>query len=482
MRLSLKIFLLMFGVAFIVSGATGSYFYFQAKQTMLRAIQDQLRTASQTSASSISGDDLQLLTRQEQVISPAYKRVQDVLWDITQTNSDFLYAYTMRLKDGEVRFVVDSPPSDDNQDGVISEDELPAPIGEKYPNPPQTLLQGFVQPSVDDQLYQDQWGWTISGYAPIQDSQGRNVGLLGIDMSAARMEAKLAEIKRAGLISLGVSFLLALCFTWFLSKSMARPIHALQNAFRRVGEGDLEARVPENGKDELARLSRDFNQLVQELKEKELLKASLGKVMHREAVNRLLNNELQLGGETITASILFCDLRGFTAISEKLPPKVLVGLLNDYFSAMVKVVEAHGGMLDKFVGDKVMAVFGYDQHGPESRAKSLQAGLEMLAECDRLNSSLGLKQDMQLVNSIGIHSGQVLAGNIGSQERMEYTVIGDAVNIAAKLEGLSRQLNTRLVVSQEALQGVSPLPENLQNAGLHRVPGRAEELEVFILQ
>ncbi|MFO8032320.1 MAG: adenylate/guanylate cyclase domain-containing protein, partial [Desulfohalobiaceae bacterium] len=387
----------------------------------------------------------------------------------------------MRLRDGEVRFVVDSPPSDDNQDGVISEDELPASIGAKYPNPPQTLLQGFVQPSVDDQLYKDQWGWSISGYAPIQDSQGRNVGLLGIDMSAARMEAKLEEIQRAGLISLAVSVLMALCFTWILSKSITRPIHALQSAFRRVGEGDLEARVQVQGKDEMAKLSQDFNHLVQELKEKELLKSSLGKVMQKEAVSKLLNNELELGGETVTASILFCDLRGFTGISEKLPPKILVGLLNDYFSAMVKVVERHGGMVDKFVGDKIMAVFGFVQPGPQSRAKALQAGMEMLAECDSLNSGLGLKQDLQLVNSIGIHSGQVLAGNIGSSQRMEYTVIGDAVNIAAKLEGMSRQLETRLVVSQEALQDLSHLPESLQSAGLHSVPGRAEQLELYVL-
>ncbi|MFO8031477.1 MAG: hypothetical protein R6U22_02935, partial [Desulfohalobiaceae bacterium] len=224
MRLGTKIFLLIFLVAFIISGSTGSYFYFQSKQTMLRAIQEQLLTAAKSFSGSISGDDLELLTSEEQMISPAYKRVQDVLYDITQTNPDFLYAYTMRLQDGQVYFVVDSPPSDDNQDGEITADELPAPIGEKYPDPPQTLLQGFVQPSVDSQLYQDQWGWTISGYAPIQDSQGRNLGLLGIDMSAARMEAKLEEIQRAGLISLGVSVLMALCFTWLLSKSITRPI------------------------------------------------------------------------------------------------------------------------------------------------------------------------------------------------------------------------------------------------------------------
>lgn len=481
MRLSLKIFLLMFVVAFTISGATGSYFYLQAKNTMLSAIQDQLLTSAKSFSHSISGDDLQALTKEDQMDSPAYKRIQDILYYITQTNEDFLFAYTMRLQDGEVHFVVDSPPSDDTGDGIISEDEMPEPIGALYPGAPQTLLQGFVRPSVDDQLYQDYWGWTISGYAPIQDSQGRNVGLLGIDMSAEQLENKLSDIKQAGMISLAVAAFLALVFTYALTRNITRPIYSLQRAFQQVGAGDLETSVPVKGQDELAQLTRDFNALVQELKEKQLLKSSLGKIMHQEAVSKLLNNELRLGGETITASILFCDLRGFTAISEKLPPKILVGLLNDYFTAMVQVVEKHGGMVDKFVGDKIMAVFGHVESGAQSRAQALQAGLDMLTECDQINSRLGLKENLQLVNSIGIHSGQVLAGNIGSPERMEYTVVGDAVNIAAKLETKSRELQTRLVLSQAALEDLDKTPQNLRSIGLQSVPGRAEQLELYIL-
>ncbi len=481
MRLSLKIFILMFVVAFTISGASGSYFYLQSRETMLQSIQSQLLTASKSFSYLISGEDLQSLTDVEHTGSPAYNRVQNVLYQICQTNDDFLFAYTMRLIDGEVRFVVDSPPSDDKGDGVISEEEMPEPIGALYPEPPQTMLQGFVRPSVDDRLYEDQWGWTISGYAPIQDAEGRNVGLLGIDMAAERMESRLAEIKQAGAISLAVAAFLALIFTLVLTRNITRPIHALQQAFQKVGAGDLEVRVPEAGRDELAELSRDFNALVLELKEKQLLKASLGKVLHQEAVSRLLNNELKLGGETITVSILFCDLRGFTAISENLPPKMLVGLLNDYFTAMVQVVEKNGGMVDKFVGDKIMAVFGHAESGPESRAQAMQAGLEMIEACERINVSLGLQSNMQLVNSIGVHSGRVLAGNIGSPERMEYTIIGDAVNIAAKLEAKSRELDTRMVVSQEGLQDVQQLPRGLHNAGLQSVPGRGERLELYIL-
>ncbi|MFP4109358.1 MAG: hypothetical protein ACLFT1_09825, partial [Desulfonatronovibrio sp.] len=138
MRLSLKIFILMFTVAFTISGATGSFFYFQSKGAMLDAVRDQLQTAAKAFAETISGDDLETLTRPEHADTAEYKKIQKILHNITQTNTDFLFAYTMRMQDGEVVFVVDSPPSDDSGDGIISEDEMSEPVGTVYPNPPAT--------------------------------------------------------------------------------------------------------------------------------------------------------------------------------------------------------------------------------------------------------------------------------------------------------------------------------------------------------
>ncbi len=481
MRLGLKIFILMFVVAFTVSGATGSYFYLQSRDTMLQTVQSQLLTAAASYAGLIPGDTLLKLTTPEDMDSLEYKQIQSILYQITQTNQDFLFAYTMRLQDDQVLFVVDSPPSDDTGDGIISEDEMPEPIGAVYPDPPHTLLKGFARPSVDDTIYEDQWGWTISGYAPVLDSQGRHVGLLGIDMCADHLGDKLADIRKAGLLSLAVSGLLAVCFTMVLARNITRPIKELHSGFSRVGNGDLSVSIPVQGRDELADLAGQFNEMVSELKEKQLLKSSLGKVMHKEVVSRLLTNDLKLGGETAQASILFCDLRGFTGISEKLPPKILVSLLNDYFSLMVRIVEKNGGMVDKFIGDKLMSVFGHPNPFPGSAASAFQAGLEMLEACDDMNASQGLQKELHLENSIGLHTGLVLAGNIGSPERMEYTVIGDAVNTAARLEAKTRQLKTRLAVSSITVQELDSVPENLIYCGEVDLEGRREKLGVYTL-
>ena len=482
MRISVKIFLLMFVVAFTISGATGSYFYYQVKGAMLDAVKDQLKTAAMAVSRGICGDEMELITEPGHAQTSEYQGIQDVLYNITQTNKDFLFAYTMRLQDGKVVFVVDSPPSDDTGDGMISEDEMPEPVGTLYPDPPPSMLEGFVRASSDDQPYKDHWGWTISGYAPIQDAGGRSVGLLGIDMDLERFEEKLRTIRLAGGVSLVIAIVLAAVLTMVLTRTILRPVRSLQNGFARVSRGEYETRLQVKGKDDLARLTRDFNNMVSGLQEKQTLKNTLGKLMPKKVLSRMLLSELKLGGEIVRTTIVFCDLRNFTTISEKLPPKILVGLLNDYFTEMVQIVEKHQGIVDKFVGDKIMAVFGHPVPTGNDYQNALNAGLEMIKKCDELNQKMGLSNNLRLENSIGIHSGDVLAGNIGSPDRMEFTVIGDAVNSAARLEGITRNMNTRLAVSEVTAGGIRDLPSDLEYAGKQTLPGRVEKMGFYILK
>lgn len=482
-----KLMLGIMGIAFLASGATGSYFYWQAKKSMLSSIQEQLKAAAMIGANLIDGAQVEKLQSPEQATSPGYKQLEYLMGDLAQSSSEFLYAYIMRIQDGEVKFVVDSPPSDDDADGEISPDEMPAPIGEPYPNPPQELLQGFVRPAVDDEPWKDKWGWTMSGYAPITTDSGRQVALLGIDMSANRIRDKLAAIQQAGLISLGLALALALVLTWILSRQILSPVRTLQQAMQAVADGDLGQRLPVGRSDEFGRLMQLFNHMIQGLREKDLLKKSLGKVMDRSMINRLLADELKLGGEVMEASILFCDLRQFTALSTKLPPHLLVSLLNEYFTLMVREVESRGGMVDKFVGDSLMVVFEHregrkseDDRGSDPDAP-VEAAIAMLAECDRLNAKQRLEGDFALENSIGLHLGTVVAGNIGSPERMEYTCIGDAVNVAARLEKETRAMNTRLAVSSQVHSRLKRTAHLFQAKGEVSLRGREEPVAVWVL-
>jgi len=449
MSVRVKLMLGIMGIAFLASGATGSYFYWQAKSAMLNSIKQELQSAAVIGARFVKGEEIQKIQEPEHKATPAYQRLQALMGDMAQSTPEFLYAYIMRMHSGEVEFVVDSPPSDDDGDGQISEDEMPAPIGQIYPNPPRDLLQGFVMPSVDSKPWKDKWGWTMSGYAPITTKTGQQVGLLGIDMSANRIRDKLADIRRAGLISLGLALSLAMVLTWFLSRQILHPVQTLQTAMRAVADGDLTQNLQVARKDEFGRLMGFFNAMIHGLREKEFLKRSLGKVMDRTVMDRLLADELELGGEVVKVCILFCDLRNFTALSTKLPPHLLVSLLNEYFTLMVREVESRGGMVDKFVGDSIMAVFEHPAGSGSDPDAAVEAALAMLEECDRLNAKRHLEGEFALQNSIGLHRGSVVAGNIGSPERMEYTCIGDAVNVAARLEKSTRDFGTRLMVSEE---------------------------------
>ncbi|WP_045213705.1 adenylate/guanylate cyclase domain-containing protein [Desulfonatronovibrio magnus] len=481
MRLSVKIFLLIFAVAFTISGSTGSYFYFQSKSAMTESIKSQLLSSAAAFSEAIPSDALNSLTHPSQMYNDEYREIASILYSITQSNDDYLFAYTMRLNNGAVEFVVDSPMSDDAMDGIIHEDEMPEPIGQVYHDPPKSLLTGFLRPSVDDQPYKDQWGWTISGYAPVLDQYGRSVGLLGIDMSIDRVNAHMNRIRTAGIFSLGISFTLALGMTYFLTRTITRPLKALEDGFDRVIKGDLETRVPVKGNDEMAWFTRHFNQMVSELQEKEILKSTMGKIAPRAVLQKVMTKDLRLGGETAWATILFCDLRNFTALSESKSPRELVEILNIYFTAMVKIIEKHSGIVDKFVGDKVMAVFGHPGPTGNDPLNALNAGLEMLVRCDELSAELNLGGH-HLVNSIGIHSGQVLAGNIGSPARMEFTIIGDAVNTAARLEGLTRTIDTRLAISSVTVEEIKPGSNILQYTGEQVLEGKAKKLGVYILR
>ena len=234
-------------------------------------------------------------------------------------------------------------------------------------------------------------------------------------------------------------------------------------------------------KDEVGDLTASFNDLVRELREKEVLKAGMGKVMGKDVLDRLIGKQFQLGGEVVPATALFCDLRGFTALSELVPSSMLMGLLNQYFTAMVEIIEGHGGSVDKFVGDKIMAVFGHPRSIEHEQQSALDAARAMLKRCDELNGSLHLTGRFVLENSIGLHSGMVLAGVIGSPDRMEYTIIGDSVNVAARLETLTRKLNTRLAFSQDFLDCLAVEPPGVHSAGFQELKGRKDSVEVLTL-
>lgn len=206
----------------------------------------------------------------------------------------------------------------------------------------------------------------------------------------------------------------------------------------------------------------------------------LAKYFSKDVVDLVLNNPESIGqgGQRMTATVLFADIRNFTQLSTVMQPEQVVELLNRYFSTMVDIVFKNGGTLDKFLGDGLMALFGvpYAIEKPEERA--VRTALEMLEALQTMNRELEAKGVLRLDIGVGINAGPVVAGNIGSSQRHEYTVIGDTVNLAARLEALNKETRTQILVSASVYEAIRDTFRTRQLGPL-RIRGKPEPLEVY---
>jgi adenylate cyclase len=169
-------------------------------------------------------------------------------------------------------------------------------------------------------------------------------------------------------------------------------------------------------------------------------------------MNHLLEGKVSLGGQSLPVTVLFSDIRGFTSISEQMDPQRVVALLNEYFTEMVDIVMNEGGVVDKYIGDAIMAIFGAPVPKPDDAVNAVRAAVKMRRALADLNERLVARGQPALRTGIGIHTGEVVAGNIGSERRMEYTVIGDAVNLASRLESSTKELGTDVLISEDTYE------------------------------
>jgi adenylate cyclase len=251
---------------------------------------------------------------------------------------------------------------------------------------------------------------------------------------------------------LGVAAAISVAVGWRLASVMSGAIRRVSLALKRVEELDYVHIDPVRTGDELEDLATGFNRMVDGLKERDKLRTTFGKYMTAAVLEHLLSGKVALGGESLRVTVLFSDIRGFTTISERMNPQSLVGLLNEYFTEMVNIVMDEGGVVDKYIGDAIMAVFGAPVSKPDDAVNAVRAAVRMRGALRQLNERLASRGIPPLKTGIGIHTGDVVAGNIGSERRMEYTVIGDAVNLASRLESNTKELGVDVLISKDTYE------------------------------
>ncbi|MBN2040734.1 MAG: HAMP domain-containing protein [Spirochaetes bacterium] len=270
----------------------------------------------------------------------------------------------------------------------------------------------------------------------------------------------------------------AVLIIFFFGKTLTTPIVRLLGATKKIKNGDYNVKIRPAFKDEIGELTYAFIEMGQGLEEREKIKTAFGKFVNPELAEMVTKNEVKLGGERKTVAILFSDIRSFTSISEKLQPEEVVEFLNEYMTIMVECIDRTGGVVDKFIGDAIMAEWGIPASRGNDTENAINAALMMRKVLLEFNKDRGGDKKPVIRIGIGINTGAVLAGQIGSEDRMEYTVIGDAVNLASRIEALNKPFGTDVLISEDTYNLVKDL-YTVEKMSPIRVKGKEEPQQIF---
>ncbi|HET7689234.1 MAG TPA: adenylate/guanylate cyclase domain-containing protein [Nocardioidaceae bacterium] len=274
----------------------------------------------------------------------------------------------------------------------------------------------------------------------------------------------------AVLVSVAVGTVLSHELTVLLSESITRPLLEVREQLARVREGEYDARVPVMAGDELGELAHDFNLMARGLQEREEMRAAFGTYVDKEVVNIILSGQFPQEGVEVTVSILFCDVRGFTTYAERAEAREVIATLNHLFEDVVPVVERHGGHVDKFMGDGLLAVFGAPEPYADHADRALEAAQQIVESVSLGRSGLAI--------AAGVNTGSVVAGPIGGAGRLNFSVIGDAVNVAARVEAATRETGDDVLITA-ATRDALTRPHDLASRGTLSLKGKSEPVELF---
>jgi len=304
------------------------------------------------------------------------------------------------------------------------------------------------------------------------------VGGLYLGFSQRAIDVALTRARNEAAVITFVMVVLGIGGGVGLAALLSGRINRLVQGTRAIAEGNFDVALAVTSRDEIGALTESFNQMARSLREKEMIKRAFTRYVAREVVEEILKDpeNLVLTGERREVTVLFCDVRGFTPMSERLSPEEVVLLLNDFYTLMIETTFKHDGTLDKFLGDAVMAIFGAPIAHPDHSLRAVRTALAMQEGIIELNARRQTEGKEPITVGIGVSAGAAVAGTVGTADRMEYTVIGDTVNLAARLESSAKP--GQILISQPTYAAVCDLVD-VRPLGPIRVKGKEEEVDVY---
>ncbi len=283
------------------------------------------------------------------------------------------------------------------------------------------------------------------------------------------------EIAFAFGVLLVLSFLIFGRYSQNLKATLSLQLEVMKN----ISLGNYERLAPVVSNDEFGLIAAKTNEMITGLKERDVCRLSFGRYVTPEVSQKILKGEIPLEGELKEVTILFCDLRGYTTFVEGRDPKEVVSFLNEYFTQMEQAVKAHKGIVLQYIGDEIEAVFGAPLDLPHHPEKAVLAALEMRARLEALNREREAAGKNPVAHGIGIHTGRVFAGSVGSQDRLTYAMVGDPVNTASRIQTLNKTFGTDILISERTKDLIPANRFRLSSQGRTSLRGKSEEIEIF---
>ena len=363
-----------------------------------------------------------------------------------------------------------------DEDGVVRAHSNVSMIGKRLTRPP-SLTVPTDRAVIQTYRPEDGEVEIIDFATPLVFSK-TPIGTLYIGFSKLAVTHAVTEARQQALYVTAFMIVLGVAGAVTLATVLSRPIFRLVEATHLISSGNLSVEIPVTTHDELGVLTASFNRMVRSLREKEMIKRAFTRYVAREVVEEVLKDpeHLMLSGERREATVVFCDIRGFTALSERLTPEQVVSLLNEFYTTAIETTFKYDGTLDKFLGDAVMCVFGAPIAHPDHTARAVKTAIDMRTALTELSKRRSMRGLDPFEVGIGVALGEVVAGTVGTEERMEYTVIGDSVNVAARLQGHAKAGS--ILLSRRTYEAVHDLIEALSRGPL-KVRGKEEEVEVY---
>ncbi len=318
----------------------------------------------------------------------------------------------------------------------------------------------------------------IAGFSPTRDP----AWVVGVIEPEHVFGLPLDKLFDEGIHSMLLVTAIVLLLAWLFSRQILRPVGALTRSVKAVERGDYDnAGLSIISNDEIGRLARVFNDMLVGIRERERVKDLFGRMVSPEVREKLLTGSIELGGESARVTVLFSDIRGFSTICENTPAPEVVALINEYMTEMSTAARNWGGYINNFIGDAIVVVFGTPVHHEDNEWRAVAAALEMRSRLHALNLKRRAMKRAPISTGIGISTGDVVAGQMGAADRFLYTVIGDAVNIAARLEALTKDFPEHpILMNEDTFAAIADRPElNCENMGPQKLKGREETVNVY---